>query len=124
MSPPVVVLEATDLSTSGWTSQPEATWILLPASLGTPPVTAVRPVVPALRIPYTLQWSPERAQTAAIARFVRLALTHDVPRDGNSRPGICATAADRQTSLPSLIGLTDGCANEMPLFPPRRSAHA
>jgi DNA-binding transcriptional LysR family regulator len=79
LSPPVVVLEATDLSASGWTNQPEATWILLPASLGTPAATTVRPVVPALRIPYTLQWSPERAQTAAIARFVRLALTHDVP---------------------------------------------
>jgi DNA-binding transcriptional LysR family regulator len=79
ISPPVVLLEATDLSAAGWTNQPEATWILLPSSLGTPPATTVRPVIPALRIPYTLQWSPERAQTAAIARFVRLALTHDVP---------------------------------------------
>jgi DNA-binding transcriptional LysR family regulator len=86
-SPPQVVLEATDLSASGWTNQPEATWILLPASLGTPPLTAVRPVVPALRIPYTLQWSPERAQTAAIARFVRLALTHDVPPEWQLEPG-------------------------------------
>ena len=79
LSPPVVVLEATDLSASGWTNQPQATWVLLSASLGTPPATTVRPAKPELRIPYTLQWSPERAQTAAIARFVRLALTHDVP---------------------------------------------
>jgi DNA-binding transcriptional LysR family regulator len=79
LSPPVVVLEATDLSASGWTNQPEATWILLPVSLGTPPATTVCSTNPALRIPYTLEWSPERAQNAAIARFVRLALTHDVP---------------------------------------------
>ena len=36
-APPTVVLDATDLSASGWTNQPEATWILLTASLGTPP---------------------------------------------------------------------------------------
>ena len=49
--------------------------------------TTVRPVIPALRIPYTLQWSPERAQTAAVARFVRLALTHDVPPGWQLEPG-------------------------------------
>ena len=87
LSPPAVVLDATDLSASGWTNQPEATWILLTASLGTPPATTVRPIIPALRIPYTLQWSPERAQTAAIARFVRLALTHDVPPGWHLEPG-------------------------------------
>lgn len=79
LAPKEVVLDATDLSASGWTKQAEATWILLTGSLGTPPLTAVRPITPALRMPYTLQWSPERAQTAAIARFVRLVLTHDVP---------------------------------------------
>lgn len=79
LSPPVVILDATDLSASNWVDQHEATWILLTSSLGTPPSTIVRPIVPALRIPYTLQWRPERAQTAAVARFVRLALTHDMP---------------------------------------------
>lgn len=87
LSPPVVVLDATDLSASEWTNQPEATWILLTASLGTPPGTTVRPIVPALTVPYTLQWSPERAQTAAVARFVRLALTHDVPPGWQLEPG-------------------------------------
>ena len=87
VSPPVVTLEATDLTASGWANQSEATWILLPASLGTPSETTVRPVIPALRIPYTLQWSPERAQTAAVARFVRLALTHDVPPGWQLEPG-------------------------------------
>jgi DNA-binding transcriptional LysR family regulator len=86
-APPTVALDATDLSASGWTSQPEATWILLTASLGTPPGTTVRPITPALAVPYTLQWSPERAQTAAVARFVRLALTHDVPSGWHLEPG-------------------------------------
>lgn len=87
LAPPMVVLDTTDLSASGWTNQPEATWVLLPASSGTPPATTVRPTVPPLRIPYTLQWSPERAQTAAVARFVRLALTHDVPPGWHLEPG-------------------------------------
>jgi DNA-binding transcriptional LysR family regulator len=87
LSPPVVVLEATDLSASGWANQPEATWVLLPASLGTPPETTVLPIVPSLRVPYTLQWSPERTQTAAVARFVRLVLTYDVPLGWQLEPG-------------------------------------
>ena len=87
LSPPEVVLDATDLSASGWTDQSEATWILLTASLGTPPATTVRPITPALRVPYTLQWNPERAQTAAVARFVGLALTHDVPSGWQLEPG-------------------------------------
>ena len=95
LSPPVAILEATDLSASGWTNQTEATWILLTASLGTPPNTAVRPIIPELRIPYTLQWSPERAQTAAIARFVRLALTHDVPPGWHLEPGHLRHRPDR-----------------------------
>jgi DNA-binding transcriptional LysR family regulator len=86
-APPAVVLDVTDLSASGWTNQVEAAWILLTASLGTPPGTTVRPLIPALTVPYTLQWSPERAQTAAFARFVRLALTHDVPSGWRLEPG-------------------------------------
>jgi DNA-binding transcriptional LysR family regulator len=87
LSPPVVVLEATDLSAAGWANQPEATWVLLPASLGIPPETVVLQSLPPMRVPYTLQWSPERTQTAAVARFVRLALTHDVPRGWQVEPG-------------------------------------
>jgi len=87
LSPPTVILDATDLSASGWTHQPEATWILLAASLGTPPATTIRPITPRLTVPYTLQWCPERAQTAAVARYVRLALTHDVPPGWHLEPG-------------------------------------
>jgi len=85
--PPTVTLDVTDLSASGWTNQIEAQWILLTASLGAPPDTAVRALAPALTVPYTLQWRPERAQTAAVARFVRLALTHDVPSGWHLEPG-------------------------------------
>ncbi len=86
-TPPTVALEATDLSASGWTAQSEAAWILLTGSLGTPPGTVVRPITPPMTVPYTVQWSPERAQTAAVARFVRLALTHDVPSGWQLEPG-------------------------------------
>lgn len=86
-TPPTVVIDATDLSASGWTNQLEATWILLTASLGTPSGTTVRPLIPALTVPYTLQWSPKRAQTAAVARFVRLVLTHDAPPGWHLAPG-------------------------------------
>ena len=85
--PPTVVIDATDLSASGWTNQVESQWILLTASLGTPPDTTVRTPVPGLTVPYTLQWTPERAQTAAVARFVRLALTHDAPPGWHLEPG-------------------------------------
>ncbi|MBJ7340527.1 LysR family transcriptional regulator [Mycolicibacterium sp.] len=87
VTPPMVALETTDLSASGWTNQATATWILLTASMGTPSGTIVRPITPALTVPYTLQWSPERAQTAAVARFVRLALTHAVPSGWRVEPG-------------------------------------
>jgi DNA-binding transcriptional LysR family regulator len=87
LSPSMVVLEATELGASSWTSQSDAAWVLLTASLGTPADTVLRPVTPALTVPYTVQWSPERAQSAAIARFVRLALTHDVPSGWLLGPG-------------------------------------
>jgi hypothetical protein len=37
------------------------------------------PVAPTQLVPYTLQWHPDRAPTAAVGRFVHLALTVDVP---------------------------------------------
>lgn len=87
LSPPSVELDATDLSSSGWTNQSEATWVFLVASLGLPPDTAVRSTIPSLRMPYTLQWNPERAQTAAVGRFVKLALTAAVPSGWRMEPG-------------------------------------
>ena len=87
LSPPLVELDATDLSSSGWTTQREATWVFLVASLGLPPDTVVLPTIPPVRMPYTLQWSPERAQTAAVGRFVKLALTTGVPSGWRIEPG-------------------------------------
>lgn len=79
VSPPTVILEATGFSSTGWTLQPEVTWVLLSASLGLPRDTAVLPISGDPRIPYVLQWAPERACAAAITRFVKMALTVDVP---------------------------------------------
>ena len=87
VSPPTVVLEATALSSSGWTHQSEVTWVLLSASLGIPPDTTVRPLSGDPRIPYVLQWAPKRAHSAAAARFVRLALTVDVPPGWRTEAG-------------------------------------
>ena len=124
-APPTVVLDATDLSASGWTNQTEAQWILLTASLGTPPGTTVRTLVPPLTVPYTLQWSPERAQTAAIARFVRLALTHDAPTGWCLEPGhLRHHMGLPRDGAPRFIALADQCSNGLPLFRCRCNAHA
>ncbi|MUL77023.1 LysR family transcriptional regulator [Mycolicibacterium sp. CBMA 226] len=88
VSPPTVVLEDTGFSTSpGWTRQPEVSWVLLSVSSGIPPDTTVRPVSGAPGVLYVLQWAPERAQAAAVARFVRLALTVDVPPGWRTEAG-------------------------------------
>ncbi|HEV2633565.1 MAG TPA: LysR family transcriptional regulator [Actinocrinis sp.] len=75
-------LEDTDLAATRWHEQPEIDWIMLIGSLtaahaGT--TTVIRPVEPLLPVPFTLHWSPERAQTNAVARFVHTALTADLP---------------------------------------------
>lgn len=87
ISPPVTELETTDLPASGWTYQREVDWIFLTPSLGLPPETVARPIEPALRLPYTLQWTPRRAPNAAIARLVRLALTVTPPPGWHVEPG-------------------------------------
>ncbi|TPG36418.1 LysR family transcriptional regulator [Mycolicibacterium hodleri] len=88
VSPTTVVLDATDLSGTSWPAQRDVDWILMIASLtGAPAGTTVRPVAPAHLVPYTLQWNPDRAQTAAVARFVHLALTVDPPPGWLTQPG-------------------------------------
>lgn len=80
IAPPTVVLEATDVAATSWTDQNEIDWILLIPSLLSPHSRAVaRPVSPPQAVPFTLQWRPERARNAAVARFVRHALTVDLP---------------------------------------------
>lgn len=86
--PPSVVLDATDLAATAWTSQAEVEWVLMsPSVMATAPGMVAVPVSPEQLVPYTLQWNPDRAQTAAVARFVRLALTSDVPPGWRSQSG-------------------------------------
>ena len=42
---------------------------------------------PLTLMPHKLQWNPDRAQTAAVARFVHLALTVKVPAGWHTQPG-------------------------------------
>jgi DNA-binding transcriptional LysR family regulator len=88
ITPPMAVLEATDLSATTWTAQPEVEWILTTASLAVAPAgTTIVPVNPPQLIPYTLQWNPDRAQTAAVARFVHMVFTADLPPGWLTRSG-------------------------------------
>ena len=88
ITPRTVELTATDLSASSWTAQPEVDWIITTAALaGWTEGTTVRPVWPMTLMPHKLQWNPERAQTAAVARFLHLALTVDVPPGWFTQPG-------------------------------------
>jgi DNA-binding transcriptional LysR family regulator len=88
ITPPSVVLAATDLAPTSWTAQPEIQWVLMTQSiLASAPGTVTVPVMPEHLVPYTLQWNPDRARTAAVARFVRLARTADVPPGWHSQPG-------------------------------------
>lgn len=88
ITPPSVVLAGTDLAATTWTAQPEVQWVLMTRSiLAAAPGTVTVPVAPEQLVPYTLQWNPDRARTAAVARFVRLALTADVPPGWHGQPG-------------------------------------
>ncbi|MCW2654491.1 MAG: transcriptional regulator, LysR family [Mycobacterium sp.] len=87
ISPPMAELAASDLSATTWTSQSELDWIITTAALaGSTPGTVIRPISPLTLMPHQLQWNPDRAQTAAVARFVHLALTLDVPPGWHTQP--------------------------------------
>jgi DNA-binding transcriptional LysR family regulator len=88
VTPPVIELAATDLAATGWTAQPQVDWIITTAALaGSGPGTVLIPLDPLTLMPHKLQWNPDRAQTAAVARFVHLALTTDVPAGWYTLPG-------------------------------------
>ncbi len=88
IAPPTERLEASDLAASGWTQQENIDWVLLTESLSTSHRnTAIRPVEPRQLAPYTLQWSPDRAQTAAVARFVNFTLSCPLPPGWVTLPG-------------------------------------
>lgn len=80
ISPPTVRLEATDLAASAWTHQPDVDWIVLVGSLtASHHDTELRTLEPPQLVPYSLQWSPERVRSGAVARFVHLALSGPLP---------------------------------------------
>ncbi|HTW09549.1 MAG TPA: LysR family transcriptional regulator [Acidimicrobiales bacterium] len=80
IAPPTVALEGTDLAAAHWADQGSVEWILLVGSLTAAHTqTVFLPVEPRQLVPFTLQWRPTRASTAAVARFVQTALTADPP---------------------------------------------
>jgi DNA-binding transcriptional LysR family regulator len=88
ITPPTVRLRATDLAASGWTQQEDVEWVMLIGSLTSfHRDTVIRTVEPVQLVPYTLQWKPDRAQTAAVARFVDFALSSPVPAGWVTLPG-------------------------------------
>lgn len=81
VSPRTVELVNSDLSACDWPTQSDVDWVLTTASIaGSEMTTPIRPVVPTQPVPYTLQWNPDRASSTAVSRFVKLALSTDVPR--------------------------------------------
>ena len=80
VSPPTVELKDTDLAASRWVDQRDVDWVLLISSLASGHTdTAIRPVAPAQKIPFTLHWIPARARAPAVVRFVKAALAADPP---------------------------------------------
>lgn len=87
VTPRVIELAATDLAATGWPAQPDVDWIITTAAFaGSSQGTVVVPLSPLTLMPHKLQWNPERAQTAAVARFVHLALTVAVPAGWHTLP--------------------------------------
>ena len=87
ISPPTADLADTDLAAVRWADQPRVDWILLISSLASGHTgTVIRPVVPRQLVPFTLQWSPERAHSTAVARFVRTTLTAELPPGWVTQP--------------------------------------
>jgi DNA-binding transcriptional LysR family regulator len=87
ITPPTAELADTDLAAARWADQPGVDWILLTASLAAGHTqTVIRPVTPRELVPFTLQWNPSRAHTLAVARFVRLVLTADLPPGWHTQP--------------------------------------
>ena len=86
--PPAVDLDDTDLTAARWLDQPGVDWIMLIPSLARAhSATVIKPVRPVHPVPFTLQWNPARAQTTAVARFVHVTLTADLPPGWLTQPG-------------------------------------
>jgi DNA-binding transcriptional LysR family regulator len=80
VDPPSIDLVDTDLAANRWTEQADVDWIMLIASLNSGTRTdVVVDVRPEILVPFTLQWTPDRAANAAVANFVHCALNADQP---------------------------------------------
>lgn len=87
VAPPTVELADTDLSAGRWAAQEGVDWIVTTRSVTAPSGDyRLMSTAPAEFMPYTLQWCPIRAATAAIGRFVQLVLSADVPEDWITQP--------------------------------------
>ncbi|TWP38321.1 LysR family transcriptional regulator [Leekyejoonella antrihumi] len=87
ISPSEVPLAMTELAANRWQDQPEVDWIMLIESLiPGHPDTVIRPVTPQLDVPFTLQWNAGGMRSPAVARFVRHALTADLPPGWTTGP--------------------------------------
>lgn len=87
IAPPTVELTEIDLSAHRWPEQRDVDWTLTSVAVaGATPGVVLLPLDPPRFIPYTLQWCPIRATTAAVGRFVHLALSVDVPPGWVSQP--------------------------------------
>lgn len=78
--PPIVELADTDLTSRRWAEQADVDWIFTTASVAAPDMDAVlRPIAPPRLIRFMVHWVPGHAPNPAVARFVRLARTAEVP---------------------------------------------
>lgn len=79
-TPPVVELTDTDLTSRKWVEQSDVDWIMTTASVAAPDMAAVLlPMTPPRLIRFMVHWIPGQAPNPAVARFVRLARTAEVP---------------------------------------------
>lgn len=87
VSPPTVELTDTDLSAWRWPDQQGVDWVLTTRAMSGPNRDVVlRQLSRPQFVPYTLQWCPIKATTAAVGRFVDVALSVDVPSGWMSLP--------------------------------------
>jgi DNA-binding transcriptional LysR family regulator len=87
IAPPSVELADTDLTAARWADQPGIDWIMLTGSLADAHTdTVIKTVRPDVEVPYTLQWSPDRANSTAVSRFVHAALSVAPPPGWKTGP--------------------------------------
>ncbi|WP_375386909.1 LysR family transcriptional regulator [uncultured Amnibacterium sp.] len=86
VAPPTTPLLDPDLGAARWTEQAGVDWILLIGSLSAGHAgTAIRPVAPALDVPFTLRWAPSHVRTPAVERVIAH-LVAMPPPDGWTAP--------------------------------------